>query len=87
MSGLVTLDVHRKFLPSHGKYLHWLQLTFPSSGATARAQVLLPGRLGAALAMVERGASAAFVNSPVHRHRKIEKLCGRRRGRRETRRA
>jgi len=70
MEGMAELDVHRKLLPAYGKYLHWICLSFPNRGVIVRAQLMLPGRLQAALAMVSSGAAAAFVQPPFRMQRR-----------------
>ena len=64
MVGLVQLDVHRKYLTTYGKYLHWVTFTFQPTGHRVQAQIMLPSRLNEAYNMVEGGAAACFINSP-----------------------
>lgn len=64
LTGLVQLDVHRKYLTTYGKYLHWVTFTFQSTGHRVQAQIMLNTRLNAAYNMVEGGAAACFINSP-----------------------
>ena len=70
MTGEAHLDVHRKFLPMFGKYLHWI--TFIFHGSRVMAQIMLPKRLGAAYTMVHGGSAAVFMNSPLHRRSRVK---------------
>jgi len=62
--GAAQLDVHRKFLPNYGKYLHWITFTFQGKGTNTKAQIMLPTRLEAACQLINGGASACFINCP-----------------------
>ena len=68
-TGEAQLDVHRKFLSTYGKFLHWITFTFP--GSRVQAQILIPRRLGAAYNMVRGGSAAVFVKSPLQRRRRV----------------
>ena len=72
-NGLVKVDVHRKFLPYYGKFLHWISFIFMGSCLRVQAQIMLPGRLDAAYTMVEGGAAACFVNSPFRLERRAQR--------------
>jgi len=63
-NGVAQLDVHRKFLPTFGKYLHWITFTFQGTGNNVKAQIMLPTRLEAACNLIQGGASACFINCP-----------------------
>lgn len=64
-TGEAHLDVHRKFLPIFGKFLHWITFTFP--GSRVKAQIMIPRRLEFAYNMVRGGSAAVFVNPPLQR--------------------
>ena len=65
MTGQAHLVVYRKFLPTFGKYLHWIKFSF--NGSRVLAQIMLPRRLGAACNLVAGGAAAVFMNPPLQR--------------------
>lgn len=77
--GVAQLDVHRKFLPSFNKYLHWISFTFQGTGGNVLAQIMLPTRLAAACQLVKGGASACFLQSPVRIQRRPQVPTRRRR--------
>jgi len=58
------LDVHRKFLTSYGKFLHWISFGFPGLEGSVQAQIMLPTRLEAAVDMIKKGSSACFLDCP-----------------------
>ena len=62
--GEAELDVHRKFLTSYGKFLHWISFGFPGQERRVQAQIMLPTRIQAAIEMVSKGTSAAFLDCP-----------------------
>ena len=64
-NGLAEILVHRKFLIQAARYLHWIHLRFPREGTSIQAQILLPDRLHTAMAMIQRGACACFLQSPM----------------------
>ena len=61
--GLARLDVHRKFLPNFGKYLHWINFTFLQTENRIKAQIVLRTRLEAACRMIKEGGSACFLET------------------------
>merc|ERR1719319_446518 len=77
--GLAQLDVHRKFLPSFNKYLHWISFTFQETGRKVQAQIMLPTRLTAACQLVQGGAQACFLQSPFRIQRRQQAPTRRRR--------
>ena len=68
-TGEAHLDIHRKFLPIFGKFLHWITFTFP--GSRVKAQIMIPRRLEFAYNMVRGGSAAVFVNPPLQRRPRI----------------
>ena len=70
MNGEAQLDVHRKFLPDFGKFLHWITFTFENGVSRVKAQIMLPNRVGAACNMVKGDVAAAFIHSPFGKHRR-----------------
>jgi len=77
-NGVAQLDVHRKFLPSFNKYLHWISFTF-TTGHKVQAQIMLPTRLSAACQLVQGGASACFLHCPFRVQRRPQVPTRRRR--------
>jgi len=71
-NGIAQLDVHRKFLPAFGKYLHWITFTFQGTGTNVKAQIMLPSRLAAACNLIQGGASACFINCPFRVPRRLQ---------------
>ena len=63
--GTARLTVHRKFLPDHGRYLHWMAFMFVQSGIKVTAQIVLVSRLGAACQMISEGGTACFLANPL----------------------
>lgn len=74
-NGVAKIDVHRKFLPTFGKYLHWIVFTFPKTGNQIKAQIMKQDRLEASYNLIHGGASACFISNPytVHRQSHINK--------------
>ena len=72
--GSARLDVHRKFLPNFGKYLHWIVFTFMQTGNRIKAQIVLRTRLAAACQMIREGGSACFLGNPLRAFRRSRSI-------------
>ena len=72
--GSARLDVHRKFLPNFGKYLHWIVFTFMQTGNRIKAQIVLRTRLAAACQMIREGGSACFLENPLRTFRRSRSI-------------
>ena len=72
--GSARLDVHRKFLPNFGKYLHWIVFTFMQTGNRIKAQIVLRTRLAAACQMIREGGSACFLGNPLRTFRRSRSI-------------
>ena len=69
-TGEARVDVHRKFLPIFGKFLHWISFWFPTT--RVKAQIMRPNRTMAAYDLVRGGAAAVFINSPFRTPRRTQ---------------
>jgi hypothetical protein len=74
MNGVAHLDKHRKFLPSFGKYLHWITFIFPTNFRFP-SQIMLTNRLLQACRLMNVGASACFLTSPFQDECAFDKEC------------
>ena len=63
--GRAKLEVHRKFITQHEKYLHWIRFTFITEETEIQAQIMLQSRLGAAINLIRQRAYACFLQNPL----------------------
>ena len=78
INGYAKLGLHRKFLPEHHKFIHWINFDFMENSFKFAAQIMLSTRLQAGCTMIEEGQQSntccCFLNNPTIRERRCQQI-------------